>query len=160
MKFIADGKEVSFPSQGPAGPAGENGKSAYDYAVAGGYTGAEEEFQALLGKLGDEPAFGYAASTRISQLGWYRIYSGIFKSAIINVNNIFSSVGPSDIYALVNFDRYAPRIVILSSSFREKENNIEKITFSKFRLTFDNSKQLLFLDVYYSVNSNNSVACS
>lgn len=35
---------------GPQGPAGEGGgKSAYEYAVDGGYTGTEEEFQALMG---------------------------------------------------------------------------------------------------------------
>lgn len=30
------------------GPAGADGKSAYQYAVDGGYTGTEAEFQALL----------------------------------------------------------------------------------------------------------------
>lgn len=33
---------------GPAGPSGSNGKSAYQYAVEGGYTGTEEEFAAKL----------------------------------------------------------------------------------------------------------------
>ncbi len=35
--------------QGPPGTAGADGKSAYQYAVDGGYTGTEAEFQALLG---------------------------------------------------------------------------------------------------------------
>lgn len=34
--------------QGPAGPAGAGGKSAYAYAVEGGYTGSEAEFAAKL----------------------------------------------------------------------------------------------------------------
>ena len=33
---------------GPAGPSGSNGKSAYQYAVDGGYTGTEAEFAAKL----------------------------------------------------------------------------------------------------------------
>lgn len=33
----------------PAGPAGADGKSAYQYAVDGGYTGTEEDFKALMG---------------------------------------------------------------------------------------------------------------
>ncbi len=37
-------------------PAGENGKSAYEYAVAGGYTGSEEEFAAKLAQ--DTPTGG------------------------------------------------------------------------------------------------------
>lgn len=35
---------------GPAGPAGADGKSAYAYAVEGGYTGTEAEFAAKLAK--------------------------------------------------------------------------------------------------------------
>ena len=34
------------------GPAGENGKTAYQYAVEGGYAGTEAEFKALLGLTG------------------------------------------------------------------------------------------------------------
>lgn len=46
----AEGNRVLIAgSSGPAGADGKDGKSAYDYAVAGGYTGTEEEFQALLG---------------------------------------------------------------------------------------------------------------
>lgn len=33
-----------------AGSKGEDGKSAYDYAVEGGYTGTEAEFQALMAR--------------------------------------------------------------------------------------------------------------
>ena len=35
--------------QGPPGPPGPTGKTAYQYAVDGGYTGTEEDFQALMG---------------------------------------------------------------------------------------------------------------
>lgn len=38
--------------QGPPGPAGADGKSAYQYAQEGGYTGTEAEFGALLGLTG------------------------------------------------------------------------------------------------------------
>lgn len=43
------GDDGSQGPQGPVGPAGANGKSAYQYAVDGGYTGTEEDFQALMG---------------------------------------------------------------------------------------------------------------
>ena len=45
-------------TQGPRGAAGAAGKSAYQYAVAGGYTGTEAEFQALLGSGPWLPAAG------------------------------------------------------------------------------------------------------
>lgn len=44
--------------RGAAGAAGAAGKSAYQYAVAGGYTGTEAEFQALLGSGPWLPAAG------------------------------------------------------------------------------------------------------
>lgn len=39
-KIIIDGQEVEI--------GGKNGKSAYDYAVDGGYEGTEEEFQEMM----------------------------------------------------------------------------------------------------------------
>lgn len=47
------GKEITLPAgqkgdKGDAGAAGADGKSAYAYAVEGGYTGTEEEFAAKL----------------------------------------------------------------------------------------------------------------
>lgn len=46
--FDADGKPVAQSTAGLASPAGADGKSAYQYAVDGGYTGTEAEFQALM----------------------------------------------------------------------------------------------------------------
>lgn len=43
------GKSVNIAGRGRPGSPGADGKSAYQYAVAGGYTGTEEEFQALMG---------------------------------------------------------------------------------------------------------------
>lgn len=40
MKIVINGESVEIPG---------GGKSAYEYAVDGGYTGTEEEFQALIG---------------------------------------------------------------------------------------------------------------
>lgn len=45
MAITVNGKVVS----GGSGKKGEDGKSAYQYAVDGGYTGTEEQFQALMG---------------------------------------------------------------------------------------------------------------
>ena len=43
------GEKGETGAQGTAGAAGVPGKSAYQYAVDGGYTGTEEDFQALMG---------------------------------------------------------------------------------------------------------------
>lgn len=48
----AQGKTVKIAGRGlpgAAGSPGADGRSAYDYAVAGGYNGTEAEFQALMG---------------------------------------------------------------------------------------------------------------
>lgn len=37
--------------QGPIGPQGETGKSAYQYAVDGGYTGTESQFKAMMSSV-------------------------------------------------------------------------------------------------------------
>ena len=42
------GKQGLAGETGPAGKDGTNGKSAYEYAVAGGYTGTETNFAAIL----------------------------------------------------------------------------------------------------------------
>lgn len=47
--FDADGNAVPESADSLKGPPGTDGKSAYQYAVDGGYTGTEAEFQALLG---------------------------------------------------------------------------------------------------------------
>lgn len=39
---------LGYLTVGPAGPAGKPGKSAYEYAVEGGYPGSEDEFKASL----------------------------------------------------------------------------------------------------------------
>lgn len=45
----ADGKDGEQGPRGADGKQGPTGKTAYQYAVDGGYTGTEEDFQALMG---------------------------------------------------------------------------------------------------------------
>ena len=45
-----DGKDGDI---GPVGPAGADGKSPYQVAVEGGWTGAEADFNAALANVGD-----------------------------------------------------------------------------------------------------------
>lgn len=45
----AAGKSIKVAGQGLPGPPGLDGKSAYQYAVEGGFTGTEDEFKALMG---------------------------------------------------------------------------------------------------------------
>lgn len=47
--------DTGVPAQGPKGDLGEMGLSAYQQAVAGGFTGTEEEFEGLLAQLKDGP---------------------------------------------------------------------------------------------------------
>lgn len=45
-----DGKDGDI---GPVGPAGADGKSPYQVAVEGGWTGTEDDFNAALANVGD-----------------------------------------------------------------------------------------------------------
>lgn len=62
MSIKVNGKVVS----GGPGKKGEDGKSAYQYAVDGGYTGTEEEFQAMLGSGPWLPLSGGTMSGQIT----------------------------------------------------------------------------------------------
>lgn len=65
----ASGKVAKVAGRGLPGPAG---KSAYQYAVDGGYTGTEEEFQALLGSGPWVAEAGYVPSSNHNLLyNWY-----------------------------------------------------------------------------------------
>lgn len=70
----ASGKRIKVAGggSGAAGPSGQDGKSAYDYAVAGGYTGTEAEFQALMGSGPWVPEAGYIPASNPNLLdNWY-----------------------------------------------------------------------------------------
>ena len=70
----ASGKRIKVAGggSGAAGPSGQDGKSAYDYAVAGGYTGTEAEFQALMGSAPWVPEAGYIPASNPNLLdNWY-----------------------------------------------------------------------------------------
>lgn len=49
------GPEGPRGQQGPPGPTGETGKSAYQYAVEGGYQGTESDFQQLMASVSKGP---------------------------------------------------------------------------------------------------------
>lgn len=151
------------------------GSSIYDYAVEGGYTGTEAEFQALMASGPWIPASRMGAPSGVAALdaygrvpyaqmpsasgpvsyrahmsaGWYRIYSGVSVTALIHLGNVYGAYGPSGIVMLVNFDRYAPRINILMAGFYG--NNI---LFDKVRLTRASSGSNLFLEVHYNKTAN------
>lgn len=68
----SNGKSVKIAGRGFPGPSGTNGMSAYDYAVAGGYTGTETEFQALMGTGPWVPQAGYVPASNPNLLdNWY-----------------------------------------------------------------------------------------
>ncbi len=70
----ASGKRIKVAGggSGAAGPAGQDGKSAYDYAVVGGYAGTEEEFQVLMGSGPWVPEAGYVPASNPNLLdNWY-----------------------------------------------------------------------------------------
>ena len=48
-----DGANGADGKQGPVGPAGADGKSPYQVAVEGGWTGTEADFNAALANVGD-----------------------------------------------------------------------------------------------------------
>lgn len=59
----AAGNTVKIAGRGLPGVSGQDGKSAYDYAVVGGYTGTEAEFQALMGSAPWVPDAGYVPAS-------------------------------------------------------------------------------------------------
>ena len=84
----ASGKRIKVAGggSGAVGPSGQDGKSAYDYAVAGGYTRTEAAFQALMGSAPWVPEAGYVPASNPNLLdNWYfpdpinqrRIQSGV-----------------------------------------------------------------------------------
>ena len=62
MAIYINGKKVAG-----AGLPGAAGKSAYQSAVEGGYTGTESEFDSLMANVGTKPKF---ASVTLSSSGW------------------------------------------------------------------------------------------
>lgn len=96
-----DGTSSTFSvkngSKGSKGAAGADGKSAYEYAVEGGYGGTEEEFASELGGL-----FGGSTVTVLSD--------NLFDKSIATTGKIFyhSSSGPSLINASNCFYAYVP----------------------------------------------------
>ena len=82
---------------GADGAAGADGKSAYEYAVEGGYGGTEEEFASELGGL-----FGGSTVTVLSD--------NLFDKSIATTGKIFyhSSSGPSLIDSSNGFYAYVP----------------------------------------------------
>lgn len=61
-----DGAQGPPGADGAQGPPGPTGKTAYQYAVDGGYTGTEEDFQALMGTGPWLPLGGGGVSGRVS----------------------------------------------------------------------------------------------
>lgn len=104
---------------------GPSGKSAYQYAVEGGYTGTEAEFQALLGSgpwvnidgpTSNVKVFTYDYVT-LSGAQWRRILtSSVACNAIVSIRNPVSSGAATSIIAAVSIDYYNPAIQILQSS--------------------------------------------
>ena len=62
MAIYINGKKVAG-----AGLPGAAGKSAYQSAVEGGYTGTESEFDSLMANVGTKPKF---ASITLTTSGW------------------------------------------------------------------------------------------
>lgn len=92
-----DGADGAPGKDGADGAAGADGKSAYEYAVEGGYGGTEEEFASELGGL-----FGGSTATVLSD--------NLFDKSIATTGKIFyhSSSGPSLVDVSNGFYAYVP----------------------------------------------------
>ncbi len=68
----SNGNSINIAGRGRPGAPGADGKSAYQYAVDGGYTGTEEEFQALIGSGPWVPEAGFVPASNPNLLyNWY-----------------------------------------------------------------------------------------
>ena len=94
---VKNGSKGSKGDTGADGAAGADGKSAYEYAVEGGYGGTEEEFASELGGL-----FGGSTVTVLSD--------NLFDKSIATTGKIFyhSASGPSLIDVSNGFYAYVP----------------------------------------------------
>lgn len=92
MAIKVNGKFVA----GTKGKDGEPGKSAYEYAVEGGYTGTEEEFKTLIGSGPWLPVIGGTMTGNIDMGGQKnvnRLFSINFEPIPSSTPLYFSSPG-------------------------------------------------------------------
>lgn len=94
---VEDGADGAPGKDGADGAAGADGKSAYEYAVEGGYGGTEEEFASELGGL-----FNKSTATVLSD--------NLFDKSIATTGKIFyhSSSGPYLVDVSNGFYAYVP----------------------------------------------------
>lgn len=83
------GKTLTIAGRGIPGSPGKDGKSAYQYAVAGGYTGTEAEFQAL---MGSGPWLQLSGGTLTGPVKVLEPAENFNPSTKIYVDNLFSNV--------------------------------------------------------------------
>ena len=93
-----------------------------------------------------------------SDVGWYRVLcsnrNGAANTALVNIRHSYNSSTPCSILALVVMDAYAPKIIVLESSF--KTGNV---SVSKLRLSKDEDGNV-YLDYYYGISAVNYVIIS
>lgn len=162
---------------GVSGRDGQDGKSAYDYAAAGGYTGTEAEFQVLmssgpwipatekgsangvatLNSSGKIPASQLSnvvnVMTLVKKHGWYRVLTINDSFGLIKISNEYSSYGGSDILisvSVTNFNKY-PVFRVLGV------RHVSGHTIDKIRVCELNVRQKC-IDIHYAPDSQNTVA--
>ena len=87
--------------------------------------------------------------------GWFRVaqatvtYDAYGPSALVSVQNIYSSGGQESLKALVTFSKFYPNIVILQDAVYTLQ------FFTQMRLNYNSSTNQIFLDVYYAPSNYN-----
>lgn len=122
----ADGQQGPQGEQGPAGPAGADGqagKSAYEYAKAGGYTGTEEQFAAKLAK-------DYLATTGGTMTGKIVFPTGDPNIGFANTEDM-KIFGYGNGYFRVGDTQYPAQI--RGKGDRPKYNDAELVLLSEFQ---------------------------
>lgn len=164
----ATGPQGPAGPSGPTGATGPSGKSAYAYAVDGGYEGSEADFQALLASGPWTPAnriskyikFVEFDCKNISTKGWYRIVSGGRYSTpmtiLLFIRRGWNTVSPEALSAVVTFGGKSSNISILNHS-TDTQNGI---LIDKIRiLTKDDTIHPLdpYLDFHYKQDTLNPI---
>ena len=149
---------------------GNDGKYVWKLAGTGNEVSAHASNHATGGSdpitPSDIGAMAAAGNTKIieqsqsgsSEVGWYRVLCSNrntgANTALVNLRHNYTHNTPCSIMALVVMDAYAPKIIVLESSFK-----IGNVSVSKLRLSKDEDSNV-YLDYYYGMSDANTVIIS
>lgn len=84
---VAEDAIIIDPANGKDGADGEDGKSAYESAKEGGYTGTEEEFNADLATVGEKAEVSKVVDITMAAASWSELDIGYKQTVVVTGGN-------------------------------------------------------------------------